>query len=93
MEQDPRYAHVRSIWAAGDLKSFNKIFTIVPKYVISDDLGVNYGRFSKKTSNPALLSLKEINEIAGLTGIDFSSLVAMVVADIEKDGRVIKKFR
>ena len=84
MERDRRYGHVKSIWAAGDLKSFNKIFTIIPKYVISDDLGVNYGRFAKKTRDPSLLSLREIVEIAELTGIELKDMVDLVIADIRQ---------
>jgi hypothetical protein len=93
MAQDYRYSHVKSIWAAGDLKSFNKIFTIVPKYVISDDLGVNYGRFSKKTNDPSLLSMREILELADLTGIEFKSLVALVIMDIEEGALFKSKYK
>ena len=83
MAHDHRYSHVKSIWTAGDLKSFNQIFTIIPKYIISDDLGVNYGRFAKKTHDPSLLSMKEVLEIANLTGIEFRSMVKLVLIDIE----------
>lgn len=83
MPHDFRYNHVKSIWTAGDLKSFNQIFTIIPKYIISDDLGVNYGRFAKKTHDPCLLSMKEVLEIADLTGIEFRPMVELVLIDIE----------
>ena len=83
MTHDFRYGHVKSIWVAGDLRSFNQIFTIIPKYVISDDLGANYGRFAKKTHDPLLLSFKDVVEIADLTGIPFRRLLELVLLDIE----------
>ena len=84
MAHDHRYNHVKSIWTAGDLHSFNQIFTIIPKYIISDDLGVNYGRFAKKTHDPCLLNMKEILEIADLTGVPFRSMVELTLIDIEE---------
>ena len=83
MAHDFRYNHVKSIWTAGDLKSFNQIFTIIPRYIISDDLGVNYGRFAKKIDDPLLLSMKEIIQISDLTNVDFRGMVDLVLTDIE----------
>lgn len=81
---DHRYEHVKSIWKAGDLKSFSTIFTIIPKSIISDDLGLNYGRFVPKIENPILLSMGDILRISKLTGVAFTALTQMVALEIEE---------
>jgi hypothetical protein len=88
---DPRYKHVRSIWNAGDLQSFSEIFSIIPKSIVSDDLGLNYGRFSKKVHNPELLIFREIILLSELTGVDLQYIVELIVADISARSNAKKK--
>jgi len=91
MTLDERYGHVKSIWVAGDLKSFHKIFTIVPKSIISEDLGLNYGRFARKVNNPELLNFQELQHMSKLIGVDLKSLVELVLSDIEEDIRARRR--
>ena len=91
MANDYRYNHVKSIWSAEDLKSFNQMFTIIPKSIVSDDLGVNYGRFAKKANDPVLFTFKEALEIADLANIPFRSMVQLMLADIENSPQYIHR--
>lgn len=84
MAHDYRYAHVKSIWKAGDLTSFSQIFTIIPKYIISNDLGINYGKFNKKTKELHSLTLNELSDIADLTGVPYKDLVDLVLNEFRE---------
>ena len=84
MTRDPRYSHVKSIWKAGDLDSFSKIFTIVPKSVVSVDMGLNYERFASKLKKPGLFTLGDIHQMSGLIGIDFEALAHLIFLEIRK---------
>jgi len=93
MTLDDRYGHVKSIWVAGDLHSFHKIFTIIPKSIISEDMGLNYGRFARKINKPELLSFRELQHMSRLTGVDLKSLVELVLADIEEERQTLSRQR
>lgn len=82
---DQRYKYVRSIWTAGDLKSFAEMFNIVPRSTVATDLGLNYDRFSKKVLRPELLTFREVKRLSGLTGIDFQALAELVIREIESE--------
>ncbi|TDW97153.1 hypothetical protein EDB95_4995 [Dinghuibacter silviterrae] len=81
-DKDPRYSYVRSVWKAGDLKSFDEIFRIVPKSIIATDLHLNYERFSTKVQNLRKLSLREIENLSILIGIPFRALLELVLSGI-----------
>ena len=82
--KDQRYNHVLSVWKAGDLTSFSKIFSIVPKSIVSVDLGLNYGRFARKLNNPDLLSFSEIIKMAQLFNLDYRVIVGLVLQAIDE---------
>lgn len=82
--KDHRYKYVRSIWAAGDLKSFQEIFSIIPRTIVANDLHLNYERFSKKVVKSELLTFKDIRKLSRLTGIDFKALCDLIVQEIER---------
>lgn len=82
---DHRYKYVRSIWMAGDLRSFTEIFSIIPRSVVATDLHLNYDRFTKKVSKPEMLTYRDIRKLSVLTGIDFKPLSELVVCDIERE--------
>jgi len=87
MMRDPRYSHVKSIWKAGDLDSFSKIFTIVPKSVVSVDMGLNYERFASKLKKPGLFTFGDIQQMSGLMGVDFEALAHLIFLEIRKSRR------
>lgn len=80
---DRRYRHVHSIWQAGDLKSFKRMFEIIPRSVVSDDLGMHYNSFTNKLNRPELLNLKQLFLLVEFIGINIGALVELVAADIE----------
>ena len=85
---DIRYKYVRSVWTAGDLRSFAEIFNIVPRSIVATDLGLNYDRFSKKILKPELLTFRDIHRLSRLTDIDPKSIAGLVLDQIESDKKV-----
>jgi hypothetical protein len=83
MVTDYRYRYVKSVWGAGDLTSFSRIFEIIPKTVVSDDMGMHYHSFANKVSRPELLNVKQLMKLAELTGIPLASIVELVANDIK----------
>ena len=80
--RDIRYDHIKSIWKAGDLDSFSKIFTIIPKTTVSEDLGLSYGRFERKLRNPDLFTIREIRDLSELIDLDFRDLVNLILTEV-----------
>jgi hypothetical protein len=83
--RDVRYDHVKSIWKSGDLDSFDKIFRIVPKSVVSVDMGLNYERFASKLKKPGLFTFGDIQQMSNLIGVDFKALANLVFLEIKKN--------
>lgn len=80
---DPRYKYVNSVWEAGELTSFPEIFNIVPKSVVSKDLGINYGRFAKRVQEPGSLTFEEAFRLAKLLQISPQSLANLIMDNME----------
>jgi hypothetical protein len=81
---DPRYKYVNSVWTAGELNSFAEIFNIVPKSVVSKDLGINYGRFAKRVQHPGSLTFDEALHLAKLLQIAPQSLANLIMDNLEE---------
>jgi hypothetical protein len=80
---DKRYSYVRSVFMAGDLKTFSEMFNIVPRSIVATDLGLNYDRFAKKIIKLELLTIRDIRRLAKLTGVGSKDLLALVDDEIE----------
>ncbi|MDP4216296.1 MAG: hypothetical protein Q8927_08840 [Bacteroidota bacterium] len=77
MAKDRRYSTVKVLIETGNIKSFAGIFDHIPKSVVYADLGMNYTRFTKLLSNPALFTLQELITLAGFMGIDPKIIIEM----------------
>ena len=77
---DPRYRHVLSIYSAGHLNSFAKIFEIIPKTVVARDLGMNASTLGKKLLQPEHFTLDELRRIARLCNVPNAEVIDLAVA-------------
>lgn len=77
MKQDPRYKAVRSLFENEDIKSIPHIFKIIPKTIVATDLHVNHSRFSKAIKDPTLFTIKDLDGMAQLIGIDAKIIISM----------------
>ncbi|TDW99731.1 hypothetical protein EDB95_0742 [Dinghuibacter silviterrae] len=85
--RDKRYNHVFSVWRTGELTSLNRMFEIIPKSVVADDLGMHYHSFVNKLNRPHLLNVNHLLKLQCLTGIEISALIGLAVADIKEKSR------
>ena len=60
MKKDERYNYVRYLFEKGEIKTFDDIFKVLPKTVLSQDMGVGSKRFRELMHNLQWLTLKEI---------------------------------
>ncbi len=79
---DRRYRYVKSIYLAGDLRTFGDIFGIVPRSIVAGDIMLNYDRFTRKAGHPELLKYSDMLAISKLTGIPPQDLSALIVDEI-----------
>ncbi|TDW97154.1 hypothetical protein EDB95_4996 [Dinghuibacter silviterrae] len=80
--RDYRYKHVLIVWQAGKLESFARIFEVIPKTVVADDMGMHYHSFVNKLNRPELWNVKQLIRLQGLTGINLSALVELIAVDL-----------
>ncbi|OQP50287.1 hypothetical protein A4H97_00105 [Niastella yeongjuensis] len=70
MGNDPRYITVNKLITSRQLNSFSEILKIVPKTVLTKDLGMHHITFNKLIDHPAGFTLENIYEIAALVGVE-----------------------
>lgn len=70
MGNDPRYTIVNKLIASRQLNSFSEILKIVPKTVLTQDLGMHHITFNKLIVHPAGFTLETIYDIASLVGVE-----------------------
>lgn len=88
MSKDKRYTAIRSMIETGKLSGFKEIFDIIPKTLVSNDLGMNYQTFTRKVNEPDLFTVRELGKIAALMGVKpFLPLVELIIKDLERPAR------
>ena len=87
MSKDKRYTAIRSMVETGILSGFKEIFDIIPKTLVSNDLGMNYQTFTRKVNEPDLFTLRELAKIAHLMAVKPMTLVELILKDLERRGR------
>jgi hypothetical protein len=94
LDRDPRFRAVQSMHKTGGLKSFNDIFLIVPKTVISNRLGKKVDRFNELMSDVGKFTLDEVAFIAGLFEISVKDMTELWLKEysMQKDNiKTVKK--
>lgn len=85
MEKDVRYHAVKILIEGGHLDYFKDIFVHLPKSVLGFDIGSNNTRITRLITHPDQFTLKELNRIAALIGIDPMMLIKLVYAQLQLD--------
>ena len=55
MNKDRRYNAIKSMVEDGSISTFKEIFEVIPKTLVSKDMGVNYQTFTRKVAELDLL--------------------------------------
>jgi hypothetical protein len=74
---DPRYRIIKILIETGDITKFSDIFLLIPRSVVSKELGVNYNAFKKHIKYPHRFTLAQLVVISKLIGIDPMIIVKM----------------
>ena len=82
MAQDKRYNAIKSMMESGHIASFKEIFEIVPKTIVSKEMGMNYQTFTRKVTAPDLFTLRELMSMAQLFDLPGETLVKQIFADL-----------
>ncbi|HEY8387272.1 MAG TPA: hypothetical protein VIK74_01645 [Parasegetibacter sp.] len=82
MAKDPRYKTVKIMLETGNISQFSEIFDIIPRSIVSADIGMNYTRFVNRLKKPELFILKELLTIAHYIGVDKKLIVDLIMNDI-----------
>jgi len=82
--KDKRYGTIKVLIETNNINQLSDIFDTLPKTVLAKDIGMNYGRFLKKTKELGLFNLKEVYKIADLIAVDRKSLLDIIHAEASK---------
>lgn len=82
--KDKRYSTIKVLIETDNIKYLSDMFDTLPKTVLAKDIGMNYGRFSRKTKMLELFNLKEIFKIADLIQVDRQRLLDIIVSEASK---------
>ncbi|AEW02381.1 hypothetical protein A4D02_00070 [Niastella koreensis] len=70
MAKDPRYHTLNKLLTSGQLNSLAELLDILPKTVLTHDLGMHHITFNKLILHPGQFKLDDIYAIASLIGVD-----------------------
>ncbi len=80
--KDRRYNAVKSMVEVGSISGFKEIFEIIPRTMVSKDMGMNYQTFTRKVAAPDLFTIREMNFMAAQFEITPEELLKKIIADI-----------
>lgn len=91
MTKDKRYKIIKTLLDAGQLVDFRDIFNYIPKKVVYQDLGMNYGRFKRLLAHPDLFSLRELSILSTFVGVEPRAIIELAFTQTEKDKKGRRK--
>lgn len=93
MAKDSRFRVVKVLIESGEIKTFQQIFTFIPKRVVYESLGLNYAKFQRLYTNPDLFTMRELVALAQLVECDPFKLFELAIAkktEVKKRARTKK---
>ena len=82
MSEDRRYNAIKSMVDDGSISTFKEIFEVIPKTLVSKDMGMNYQTFTRKVTDPELFTVREILFMANLFGVSSTDLFHRITAGL-----------
>jgi hypothetical protein len=89
MVKDLRYESVKTMIETGGITEFKEIFLILPKSNIAKAIHTNNNRMTDLINYAGKITIDEIHMIAGLLGIDFNKITAIITNQYLKDKKVV----
>ena len=82
--KDKRYNTIKVLIETKNINQLSDIFDTLHKTVLAKDIGMNYGRFLRKSNSLELFDLKEIYKIADLIDVDRRLLLDIIDSQASK---------
>lgn len=83
----PKYRTIKFLIEAGQVRTIEDIFKIVPKSAVLKDFRINFGRFNAALADPSRFRLSELKAIADLFNVDARLLVDIAYNQMAKPKR------
>jgi hypothetical protein len=74
----------------GSISGFKEIFDVIPKTLVSKEMGMNYQTFTRKVAEPDLFTIRELIHLASLFDVRSEDIFARIMIEItpvKKRGR------
>ena len=91
MAKDKRYTAVKALIESGNIKSFDDLFSIVPKTVVREDIGLNYYGLDSKLKNGRKFLLQDLLKMAEKIECDPRLVIEMALLDISRQSKSKRK--
>jgi len=75
----------------GNISSFKEIFEIIPRTMVSKDMGMNYQTFTRKVAAPDLFTLRELVFMSQLFDIPGETMVKRIITDLASAKSTVAK--
>lgn len=85
MERDPRYIAVKLLLEKNRIRKLVAIFKYIPKTVVCTDLQIAPKRFRNLLKDPSLFSVKDIDDLAELIGVNAKILIALTYKEAKNN--------
>jgi hypothetical protein len=82
MAKDRRYNAVKSMMEVNNISNFKEIFDIIPKTLVSKDMGMNYQTFTRKVEGPDQFTIRELISLSELFEVLPDALFRRILSDI-----------
>jgi hypothetical protein len=82
MSEDRRYNAIKSMVEDGSISTFKEIFEVIPKTLVSKDMGMNYQTFTRKVTDPDLFTVREVLFMSNLFGVSPDDLFKRIMANL-----------
>jgi hypothetical protein len=79
---DPRPKLVRDQIALGDLQKFSDLFTIIPKTLVANAVGINHNRMSRLILQPEDIVFRDLKKMSQVFKLPLHILSTLTVNEI-----------
>ena len=66
----------------GSISHFKEIYEVIPKTLVSKDMGMNYQTFTRKVAEPDLFTMRELIFMSNLFDVNPDDLFKRILADL-----------
>jgi hypothetical protein len=90
-KKDKRYAIVKRMINYGATTTFTQILEIIPKTVLTNDLGMHAYTFDKLMKDTGRFALEDIYKMASIIGIDDWKMLELFLNEKDKPKKAARK--